>query len=417
MTFTIVKTDKMAICNTESKTFCILPWTSLQTDSNGDVKICCKSNHDLKTNDGKKHLTETTLDELWNSDKLKEIRDSLNKGEYHPNCERCWKEESSGAESMRTIYNRSYMDWIKNDLTNPQILDLKLGIKCNLACRICSIHSSDQWIEETLSFMPLKEQQKTKEYIKRIDKAYDKSNDIWKTIDKWLPNLKRLDFYGGEPWLIQEHWDTLSKMVELGYSKDCILHYTTNGTVFKSKQVDLLKQFKTVSIQLSIDGIGDRFEYQRYPAKWSVIENNIKRFLQLREHGISISTCTTLSALNIWYLEELLDYFYQRDIKVFFNHLHQPYYFCLKNLPKEVKIQVKQRLENIDSKYNEKLDNITIDNMINFMGTQESEPEWYTGFVRKIKQHDEYRNENFMEVCGEFANILPNFSDLYNKEK
>ena len=67
-----VKTDKMAICNTDSKTFCILLWTSLQTDSNGAVKICCKSNHDLETSDGKKHLTETTPEELWNSDKLKE---------------------------------------------------------------------------------------------------------------------------------------------------------------------------------------------------------------------------------------------------------------------------------------------------------------------------------------------------------
>ena len=63
-------------------------------------------------------------------------------------------------------------------------------------------------------------------------------------------------------------------------------------------------------------------------------------------------------------------------------------------MPKEVKIHKKQRLENIDSKYNEKLDNITIDNMINFMGTQESERELYTGFVPN-KQHDEYRNENF----------------------
>ena len=80
-----------------------------------------------------------------------------------------------------------------------------------------------------------------------------------------------------------------------------------------------------------------------------------------------------MSALNIWYLEELLEYFGERDIKVYFNHLHRPNEFALKNLPKEVKNQVKQRLENIDSKYNEKLDNITIDNMINFMGTQESE--------------------------------------------
>ena len=33
------------------------------------------------------------------------------------------------------------------------------------------------------------EQKRTKEYVELIDKAYDKSNDIWKTIDKWLSNL------------------------------------------------------------------------------------------------------------------------------------------------------------------------------------------------------------------------------------
>ena len=413
MILTTVKTDKMATCNTESKTFCVLPWTSLQTDSNGDVKICCKSNHRLQSTDGKTHLSETTLDKLWNGDKLKEIRDSLNKGEYHPNCEKCWSEESSGAESMRTIYNRNSGHWLDNDLSNPQMLDLKLGIKCNLACRICSFHSSDQWIEESVSFMSEIEQQQTKRYIKQIDKAYNQSNDIWKTIENWLPNLKHIDFYGGEPWLIQEHWDTLSKMVELGYSKNCQLHYATNGTVFKTKQTDLLKQFKSVSIQLSIDGIGPRFEYQRYPGKWSVIEKNIERFLKLRQHGITISTCTTLSVLNIWYLEELLEYFYERNIKVYFNHLHRPGEFALQNLPKEVKMKVKQRLEKIDSKYKDTLDNITIDNMINFMGTSKSQPEWYTGFVHKIKRHDQYRNENFMEVAPDFVEILPNFSNLY----
>ena len=385
----------------------------MQTDSMGTVKVCCKSYHELETKDKKTHLSETTLQELWDGPKLKEIRDSLNRGEYHPNCERCWSEESTGAQSMRTIYNRAFGNWLDNDLTNPQMLDLKLGIKCNLACRICSFHSSDQWIDESLNFMSEQEQKSTHRTLDKIYKAYDKSNDIWQTIDKWLPNLKRLDFYGGEPWLIQEHWDTLAKMVELGYSKDCILHYTTNGTVFKKKQTDLLKQFKSVSIQLSIDGVGDRFEYQRYPGKWSVIEKNMERFLELREHGIGISTCSTLSVLNIWYLEELLEYFYERNIKVYFNHLHRPYEFALKNLPREVKLKVKQRLEKIDSKYNEKLDNITIDNMINFMGTDENDSDWHNKFIHKIKKHDEYRNENFMEVCSDFVDILPNFKTLY----
>ena len=72
-----------------------------------------------------------------------------------------------------------------------------------------------------------------------------------------------------------------------------------------------------------------------------------------------------------------------------------------------------QKLEKIDSKHNDNLVNINIDNMINFMGTEKSEPNWYNGFVHKIKKHDEYRNENFMEVCSDFVNILPNFRNLY----
>jgi sulfatase maturation enzyme AslB (radical SAM superfamily) len=409
----IQKIDKMATCNTESKTFCILPWTSLETDSNGNVKICCKSTENLQTNNGKMHLVDATLQELWTSDHINQIRNSLNQGEYHPNCERCWKEESSGAESMRTIYNRTYMDWIQNDLTNPQMLDLKLGIKCNLACRICSLDSSDQWIEETLYFMDQSLVSNKRKYVDKIYRAFDKSNDLWTAIDNYLPNLKRLDFYGGEPWLIQEHWDILQKMVTLGYSKNCVLHYTTNGTVFKPKQVALLKEFKAVSIQLSIDGVGSRFEYQRYPGKWSVIEKNIEKFITLRQYGVKLSTCTTLSNLNIWYVEELLKYFYDKGIQVFFNYLHGPPEFNLTNLPHDVKVKIKQRLEVIDNRYTKNLDNITVNNIINFMMSKQGQDVYYKGFAKKLKQHDTYRNENFMEVFPEFVDILPNFSSLY----
>ncbi len=403
----------MATCNTDSKTFCVLPWMMLETDSNGNVKVCCKSQQNLRTKELKTHLSDVTMEDLWTSDHINEIRQALNNNQYHANCERCWSEENSGALSMRKIFNKAYSHLLVNDLTKPQMLDLKLGIKCNLACRICSMDSSDQWIEETFHFMEPHDVERKTKYVNKIYRAFDKTNDLWQAIDNYMPNLKRLDFYGGEPWLIQEHWDILAKMTELGYSKDCILHYTTNGTVFKQKQVDLLKSFKNVSIQLSIDGIGNRFEYQRYPGKWSVIEKNIERFMRLRDYGIKISTCTTLSNLNIWYVEELLRYFGDRNIQVYFNYLHRPEEFNLTNLPHDVKLHVKERLEKIDSKYTQNLDNISVDNMINWMlGTQDN-PVWYKRMAKKLKRHDDYRNENFMEVCPDFVDLLPNFKTLY----
>ena len=73
-----------------------------------------------------------------------------------------------------------------------------------------------------------------KNISKLIDKA-DKKQRYMENNRQVVTNPKRIDFYGGEPWLIQEHWDTLSKMVELGYSKDCIIPHITNGTVFKKQ--------------------------------------------------------------------------------------------------------------------------------------------------------------------------------------
>ena len=60
--------------------------------------------------------------------------------------------------------------------------------------------------------------------------------------------------------------------------------------------------------------------------------------------------------------------------------------------------------------------NITVDNMINWMLGTQGNPVWYKRMIKKLKRHDDYRNENFMEVCGDFVDLLPNFKNLYEGE-
>ena len=95
--------------------------------------------------------------------------------------------------------------------------------------RICGMDSSDQWIVETFYFM-------------EIQMLNEKQNMLIKLIVHLIKlmiqfpttsaNLKRLDFMEANRLI---HWDILAKMTELGYSKDCILHYTTNGNVSQTK--------------------------------------------------------------------------------------------------------------------------------------------------------------------------------------
>ena len=111
----------------------------LQTDSVGTIRVCCKSTRVLHDKN-LENLNNFTMQQAWQSEKLKSIRDSLNKGVKDSNCIRCWKEEQSGANSMRTAWNSQFLYLLENnDISTPQILDLKLGTKCNLKCRICSI--------------------------------------------------------------------------------------------------------------------------------------------------------------------------------------------------------------------------------------------------------------------------------------
>ena len=84
---------------------------------------------------------------------------------------------------------------------------------------------------------------------------------------------------GGEPFMVPEHFQLLKKLLNgnVDISKIQIL-YNTNGTIFPTdKQIDLLQKFANVKIQLSIEEIGTRFEYQRNLAEWEQVKSNITK--------------------------------------------------------------------------------------------------------------------------------------------
>ena len=85
-----------------SKTFCALPFQHLCIGPEGTARTCCVS-HDLVSEHGAPmSLNVHTMDEIWNSAYMRNIRRGMLKGERISACEVCYESEAASGQSYRT---------------------------------------------------------------------------------------------------------------------------------------------------------------------------------------------------------------------------------------------------------------------------------------------------------------------------
>lgn len=418
----MIERDFSAAIHDAAKTSfpCINVFKGLRYSTGGEAAFCCKSALSLDDKNGNECRIYThDFNEALNGKLANEIRNDLENGKQHPNCKQCWDEESAGIPSKRILDNKRAVDYwgqeyLDNKIVEPAIVELNLGTLCNLKCRICGPWCSSRWVEE---FFTIKTQGNNpgpdaKEnymlMVKNWQGNYEDDSPAWEHIEKSLPYLKQIDMYGGEPFLVEKQWKMLQRSIELGYSKDQILHFNTNSTQFNPSHIELLKCFKQVLISLSIDGIGKRFEYQRHPAKWSLVENNIRKFLSLQNDNdnIHVSACLTVSTLNVYYLEETLKHFAQIGLGYNINILHSPPHYNIKNIPKDIEQQITEYYTSILEEITDQYMRERIQHVLDFMNTTETDNNSWSEFFVNTKLKDSYRKENFKETFPEFCKLI-----------
>lgn len=218
---------------------------------------------------------------------LKEIRDSWTKEVFPDPCNVCKVAEASGIGSRRLGANQWYQDNGYNN-TNVELirLDYWTGDTCNLRCAICTPVLSSAWKQELNVSSSLKK---------------SVTNYFWKQMD--LSTLRSVHFNGGEPLLSKTHVEFLQ---ELPNKKQIEISYNTNSTILPdSLLLDLWKEFKLVQIFFSIDDIEERFEYQRYPAKWNLVKSNLQWYLDNSPHNCMFAVNTAVGILNHANLDNL----------------------------------------------------------------------------------------------------------------
>jgi len=258
--------------------FCVLPWISLEASPIGTVRPCCLADDEIVDDAGHKfELTTADFKQIQNSTHMRLLREQFLAGESPSTCRKCWNEEDSGRTSkrMHTLdrLKHSIQDtnWT-TDAKSLMFLDLKLGNICNLKCRICGSWSSSQYATEELNFVPAEDRKQTYAYQMLRAGAWPRENPrFWSQIDNVLNDIRYIEFTGGEPFMIREHFAMLQGIVDRGIAHQVEIHYNTNGTIFPEQAEEIWKHFKTVEIAFSIDDLGERFEYQRTNARWEEV--------------------------------------------------------------------------------------------------------------------------------------------------
>jgi|688.fasta_scaffold379518_2 molybdenum cofactor biosynthesis enzyme MoaA len=213
---------------------------------------------------------------------------------------------------------KNFFDRFNGD--DIQYLDFRNSNLCNLKCRTCGPHFSSSWAKE-LNYEHPVIQTDVFEQVKKI-------------LDK---NIKNIYFAGGEPFLNKDHWQLLELLIRLNYAANITLYYSTNLTITTFKSLDaysLWKNFKEVQVMVSVDAIGEPFNYIRSGANWDLVDKNINTLL--KQKNIHVILSFTLSAISVWFLPDVLEYANQKRIKVNIIQLTDPHYFTLNVFPTEL---------------------------------------------------------------------------------
>ena len=335
----------------DNETMCILPWIHMHPWPNGKTMLCCDSPWEDHIGD----LRENSLEEVWNSEKMKQVRLNMLNGKKCSQCVRCYEKEEKGHDSLRVRSNKDWLQphWNKVANTNPDgslddlhivYLDFRFSNVCNLRCRYCGPELSSNWYADakasTFNISPT-------ERVIQIRKDVD---NFMEEFDPMLEHIEQIYWAGGEPIMMDEHWGIMNRLVEMGKT-DIRIFYNTNFTTLTYKKhnvLDLWKNFDNISVGASLDAEGIRGEYQRKGTVWADVESNIK---QLKETSpeVDFYISATVSAYNAWHITDFhrswVDKGYIKPADWYMNVLLNNQRFRMSVLPETLRKEIKYKWE------------------------------------------------------------------------
>ena len=476
--------DKNLLDNSDApNSWCVLPWTHVSIKSAGTFRVCCHSaasasRGTLTDNNGEPlHVSTASWEEVVNNDTMKSVRKEMLDGKWPEPCIRCKREFDSGMPS-RNFNERSMMaDLVEyekypsfkkaKELTKSDgsidnkdfpigFLDIRFGNLCNLKCVMCGPGDSNQWYDDYNKIWGYDHffdngkkiflEKNSKGKLDTKENIFNWSDDqaLWSQIEKYIDQFRRIYIVGGEPFMINSHYDFLQKCVDGGYAEKLTIEYNSNITNIPPRAWEIWKKFKNVLIGVSVDGLGKVNDVIRHPSNWKKIEENLKKF-STSEGNFDVHITTTIQILNIWHLPEFIEYIIVKNYSrigpwkktpIMSPHpVHRPAYLNVNILPDDFKEKIKTRFEDYKTKFREtdyqslignssgaswdqKVDHACriLDTYYEYMFKitypEKELKKWRSNFIHLMSKLDTIRGTNWKETFPEVYDATISWHDL-----
>jgi sulfatase maturation enzyme AslB (radical SAM superfamily) len=357
---------------TDSKVFCVLPWSHLCASVDGVWGRCCvdasmyheeyygqrdEPEFALKADalgcaPGSRYARANpdramTLVEAYNSEGMRRTRLAMLAGEPVSACSYCYEREAGGGES----YRQKALRILAEDLDTAEVaaatradgsvggfpiyLDLRFGNSCNLKCIMCGYPVSSRWgLDRHPSWAPA-----------HID-PYRDDEALWSALREHASVLRRIYFAGGEPFMQPGHFRLLDLLIAERAAGQIRLTYNSNLTVLPTGLLDKLASFRSVEIGASCDGTHGLFEQIRTGAKWADFVRNLRL---VRQHA-TVWLAVAPQRDNLHHLGDIIDFAEAEGVGIdLTNFVHWPRPLCVQSLPEDDKQRASRYLDQLIS--------------------------------------------------------------------
>ncbi|MBN1586928.1 MAG: twitch domain-containing radical SAM protein [Candidatus Omnitrophica bacterium] len=323
--------------NFDGKAFraaCYAPFTTLEFNVNGEVVACWKSARYVLGRIG-----ESSLDEIWKGEALRNMRTRLLNYDFPEECEWCAWQMRAGDLTDILARRYDFLD-VEPESQWPQQFYFNLGNECNYACIMCSGEVSSAY---------------RKHIEGRPRKPIIYTNQFFEQLDRFLPHIRHASFFGGEPFLTPGNYRVWDRLVEINPAAR--IHINTNGSVLSQRVKDYLGRLNVGSMAVSIDGATkETFERVRRFSKYEVVMKNLEYFsCQAKALGWDFQIVACVLRENFHELPQIYELAVRLGARVTLNMVTYPEEHSVYTLPRDERLHIHVYLHRAYTRLREQL--------------------------------------------------------------
>jgi hypothetical protein len=357
---------------------------------------------------------------FFNNKEFKDLRLSLKKGEFPSHCKSCKEWEEKGLTSYRTTQNLNFYhdnidrnfnsDTGESNFNNLEYLEFRFSNTCNFSCLHCMPEYSSSWAD-IIKKNPSNENDikfKIVQYEKQIPNqswTIDEAEHLALDLIKNFPNIKRIDFAGGEPLYQKQFWAFLRKFINHPNVNNCsiVIISNFNTQIDYNELSNLLLHFKQSKIRISVDGGKGIYKYFR-TGDWKTLTENIDFFKSINQKTMLEATCT-ISAYQILDIKNsIIDMFNLNVDRLHHTIVQYPTYLdpsILKSrfltiIQKDINY-IEEYLKKMEYNYKIKTTFEIVDRLRKIYTKSDTNEDDYNRFLYYIDRMDEIKKQNFDE--------------------